>query len=117
MFNNKKGFTLLEVLLVVSLLGIILAITVPNIGKGSEKANNELCASTKLIIQAAIEQYEAVENEDFTTDSDLIEFLHEEGYLRHMLQCPNKGTYEYTDKEVRCSCGNNTEGDLNKSSR
>lgn len=109
--NNNRGFTLLEVLLVVALLGIILAITVPNIGKGSEKANNELCASTKLIVQGAVEQYEAVENRNFIIASniDLVDFLHREGYLRHKLQCPNQGNYKYIGKEVICSCSDKTD--------
>ena len=106
MLKNNKGFTLLEVLLVVSLLGIILAITIPNIGAGSRKANDELCSSTKLIIQAAAEQYEALERNstDLSKEVDFIDYLVKKEYLRYKLECPNGGTYKFdgVKKEVTC---------------
>lgn len=105
MLKSNKGFTLLEVLLVVALLGIILAITIPNIGKGSEKANTELCTSTRLVIQAAAEQYKAIERElsSLEDKENIVEYLHTVGYLRHKLECPKGGTYTYNGDIVNCN--------------
>ncbi|SHJ99220.1 competence protein ComGC [Anaerobranca californiensis DSM 14826] len=113
MLKNQKGFTLLEVLLVITLVGVILAITVPNVGIGSKKANDELCSSGKLIIEAAIEQYKLVEkvsdfNPDLQGEEDFIDHLIEKGYLKNRISCPNGGTYSYTGGKVQCSvCGEN----------
>ncbi|QNO13846.1 prepilin-type N-terminal cleavage/methylation domain-containing protein [Alkalicella caledoniensis] len=105
--KNDKGFTLLEVLLVVGLLGIILAITVPNIAKGSDAANEELCTSSRLIIRAAIEQYEAIEKVTFSGGNvenlNFVQYLAREEYLKNPLQCPSGGIYTYEDGEVECS--------------
>ncbi|SES92240.1 competence type IV pilus major pilin ComGC [Anaerobranca gottschalkii] len=110
MFKNQKGFTLLEVLLVITLLGVILAITVPNIGIGSQKVNEELCASSRLIIEAAIEQYKFVKkvsefdvnNLGLEKNEDFIDYLVKEGYLKNKITCPNGGTYLYEDGKVQC---------------
>ncbi len=99
--KNKKGFTLLEVLLVVTLLGIILAITIPNVAKGSEKANAELCKSSIIVITAAIEQHDLIERDKLQEEGFIQELVTKE-YLKHELECPSGGTYEYSDGNVTC---------------
>ena len=52
--NNKKGFTLIEMIVVIVLIGVVLVIAIPNViklSKGQEK--NKFDAQTKLFKESA----------------------------------------------------------------
>jgi prepilin-type N-terminal cleavage/methylation domain-containing protein len=55
--KNKKGFTLIEVLLIVVILGIIAAIAVPRLMSSRTEAQMLSCRSNVANINTAIEKY------------------------------------------------------------
>lgn len=50
---NKKGFTLLELLIVVIIIGILAGLAIPNFGKTKENALDKEAISNLKLIQAA----------------------------------------------------------------
>ncbi|WP_353892726.1 prepilin-type N-terminal cleavage/methylation domain-containing protein [Proteinivorax hydrogeniformans] len=104
---NEKGFTLLEVLIVISLLGVILVLTVPNIATGSSHANDELCKSTIKVIEGALTQYEIVNNTELNEsklgEENIVEYLHKQNFLQNMLKCPSGGEYSLEGGKIVCS--------------
>ena len=57
MINNKKGFTITEILVVIAIIGIILAISIPSIINIRKRSNERLLESKKDIILVAAELY------------------------------------------------------------
>ncbi len=55
--NKQRGFSLLELLAVVTILGIIAAIVVPRITTSSDVARTQTNAHNKATINAAVERY------------------------------------------------------------
>ncbi len=55
--NKKGGFSLLELLAVVTILGIIAAIIVPRVTVSSDNAKTKVAAHHKATINAAVERY------------------------------------------------------------
>jgi prepilin-type N-terminal cleavage/methylation domain-containing protein len=55
--RNQKGFTLLEVMLVVIIIGIIAIIALPRLLVTRERARDEACDSNVQAIRTQIEQY------------------------------------------------------------
>ena len=53
----RRGFTLIEIMIVVLIIGILLAIAVPNFVKARESARTKSCVSNLQQIQAAKQQY------------------------------------------------------------
>lgn len=54
---NKKGFTIIETLLIVILISILAAIIIPRFRMGSKQAKIQSCEMNRSIINTAVEVY------------------------------------------------------------
>ncbi|SHN08477.1 prepilin-type N-terminal cleavage/methylation domain-containing protein [Gracilibacillus kekensis] len=79
MLKQEKGFTLVELLAVIVILGIILAIAIPAIGNIIDNAEDDANeASEELILDAA---RLADVQDDFESGTTTIQDLIDDGYL------------------------------------
>ena len=88
--KTSRGFTLIEVLIVVSIIGVLIAIAWPNFKTSREEVFLKLCISNMKEIEKAKSQY-AMASSNLDGDltwSDLRE------YIRDEPKCPKGGTYE-----------------------
>jgi len=68
--STRKGFSLLELLAVVIILGVIALVIIPRISFSSVTAKKNACAQNKAEINSAVERY-YFENGAFPAVSDL----------------------------------------------
>lgn len=109
---NKKGFTLIEILAVITILAILGLVTIPIISNSIEKSKkkayretiNSIIESTK--IYRANNDYEAVTNELIDVTGALIEYEHKDQILSGYIKYEN-GIYTITDikNEHFCAIG------------
>jgi prepilin-type N-terminal cleavage/methylation domain-containing protein len=59
----QKGFTLVELLVVIVILGILAAVVVFAVGGSTEKAQTNACKAEKSAVETAVEAYRASEGE------------------------------------------------------
>ncbi len=87
----KKGFTLLEMVFVLTVISIIFLLTIPNIQKVLDIANNKACDAQLKVVDAAILQYRLIYDEEVSTISDLIN----EGLItENQSECANHKSIE-----------------------
>ena len=54
---TRKGFTLIELMIVIAIIGILAAIAIPNFRKAREQAREKACYANIRVILGAIEMY------------------------------------------------------------
>ena len=92
--NNKKGFSLSELIVVVVLMGILLLVAFPSYRSYKAHAENEGCATNIEIIKVAVvDYYTSLQTAPDTLD-DLELFLDDEG-LPVCSKSSNSVTYNY----------------------
>jgi len=114
--NRKAGFTLVEIMIVVLIIGILLAIAIPNFVAARESARAKSCVGNLKQIDSA-KQQSAMDNKlsgtstatfsiDGTTTStaSLFQLVGTNGYIRATPVCPSTGTYTPGTVAVVPSC-------------
>lgn len=91
--RNEKGFTLVELLAVIVILGIILAIAIPAIGNILDGAKSDTTENQNELIIDAARIAEA--NNAFEGDEITVEKLIKDGYLEK-----NENTESMSSKKV-----------------
>ncbi|MFC5559263.1 competence type IV pilus major pilin ComGC [Ureibacillus thermophilus] len=82
---NQKGFTLIEMLIVLFIISILILITVPNVTKHMNSIDEKGCSAYLQMVQGQVESYRI----DHKTIPTMVDLLNE-GYLKEdMDKCPN----------------------------
>ena|SRR5689334_8307896 len=89
MFTNERGFTLIEIMIVVSVIGLLAAIAIPNFIKARTTSNRTACINNLRQVSAAVQQW-ALEtkknpNSPVTADDVL-------PYMKSSVICPSGGS-------------------------
>ena len=69
--KKMKGFTLVEIMIVVAIIGLLVAIGVPGFIKARDNARKNSCYNNMRVIAHAVQQYTIDENIESDGDVDL----------------------------------------------
>jgi len=93
--SNRTGFTLVEIMIVVAIIGLLAAAVVPNLVSSRKKAQKQTCINnlrTIKMIKAEWALTQRKNDADVPTDGDLVGA---DKPLETKPSCPAGGTYDY----------------------
>lgn len=106
--KNRKGFTLIELIVVIVIIGILAAILIPRLAGFTDKAEASACIATQETMETAAAAIYA-ENNAYPT---IAELLANTEYFSEAPACPSSGTYEITSNGgINCTIVGHDEED------
>jgi len=102
--SKRAGFTLVEIMIVVAIIGLLAAIAIPNLVTARKKAQRQACISTLKTIQGAKANWALdmkKSDADVPTDADL---FGADKYIESKPSCPAGGTYNLGSVRDKPTC-------------
>lgn len=113
MAKRERGFSLLEMLVVLFVIGVLLMIALPNFRGVAERSQAKACYANQRLLLDQLEQYR-LDKGSYPMENNAVnlERLVQEKYLQRVPQCP-KGNADYTvtvsGEEVKVTCSHHGE--------
>ena len=97
--KNQKGYTIMELMIVIVIIGILIAIAVPAYNSFRARAQERACQSNMRVLKAAAVMYFADNDTDATSTANLVPYLdNAEG-----ITCPSDDSaYEVVGTAITC---------------
>lgn len=100
--RSKRGFTLIEIMIVVLIIAVLLAIAIPNFMKARDTSRTKACVANLRQMDTAKLQWAMDTKSAGTatpTDTDIYPT-----YIKVKPDCPSGGTYTLNDVDTNPAC-------------
>jgi prepilin-type N-terminal cleavage/methylation domain-containing protein len=87
--SRNGGFTLVEIMIVVAIIGLLASVAIPNYMESRRKVQMNVCINNLRQIEGAIERWALETHKD---EGQSVSYSDIRGYLKNAVTCPSGGT-------------------------
>ena len=109
--SRNAGFTLVEIMIVVAIIGLLAAIAIPNFVKARATSQRNACINNLRQIDSAVQQWaleSGAKDGDAVTEGNCAPYLGRGSsatdFATAKVLCPSKGTYSVSTVSVAPAC-------------
>lgn len=99
--RSEAGMSMLELLVILGIIGMIIAIGVPNLFKARDTAQQRACIENLSRLEGFKQQWGA---EQKKSEGDIPSITDLEPYFKKPALCPAGGTYSLNALGIKCTC-------------
>lgn len=97
MFKNQKGFTLIEMLIVLMIISVLIILLIPNLAEKSKEVNKKGCDALESVVQSQTDAYYLEEGSQPKSLADLVDHDYIE---KDQKTCPDGTPLEIKDGKI-----------------
>jgi prepilin-type N-terminal cleavage/methylation domain-containing protein len=101
---NARGFTLVEIMIVVAIMGLLVTIAVPNYVKSRSNAQRQMCVENLAQIEAAKQMWGVETGKTTGNTPDEADLVGPSLYLKETPKCPAGPDYNYNPIGTNAEC-------------
>lgn len=102
--RRSKGFTLVEIMIVVAIIGILIAIAVPSFLRAREISRRNACQENQSKIDGAKQQWALEKNQPQDAEPAWDDIIGATSYIRKTPICPSSGEYTINPVSANPAC-------------
>jgi prepilin-type N-terminal cleavage/methylation domain-containing protein len=102
--NPTSGFTLVEIMIVVAVIGILGSVAFPFFAKARERTRKNMCLENLTQIETAKQQWALDNNKGEGALPNRTDLIGLTGYIHRLPECPAGGRYDFQAIGTPATC-------------